>query len=321
VASSCNPWDVLKLGDHLYVTGLFTNKVYKISLADYSVVGSLEVGTAPEGLAAIGQRLFVGVTGGYQNGYANSAVAVVDLDVFSLETSIPVWYNPQYLIPVDGYLHVSCTGNWVDQAGKIDIIDPDTLEHVHRIDLGGNPGSLWKGSDANVYVCEGMNTAVYSYDAAGWQVLHGPQNPLAPGAFAVDGSDSMIALLQANWGTNSTVQIMSPDWIPLQQFTAGLSATDLIVVPEPSADPGDEAQQRMFRLFPNPVHRNGILSIDHSMKGRARLEIFNLRGQKAADHVLTQGRNEIRLPGLAPGVYVFRISAEGMEDRGKLLLR
>lgn len=47
VASSSNPYDVVQEGDYLYVSGLFTNKVYKISLQSYSVVANLDVGVSP----------------------------------------------------------------------------------------------------------------------------------------------------------------------------------------------------------------------------------------------------------------------------------
>jgi len=63
VAPSCNPYAVVKSGDFLYVSGLFTDKLYKISLASNTVVGSLSVGIAPEGLCAYQGNLFVCNTG------------------------------------------------------------------------------------------------------------------------------------------------------------------------------------------------------------------------------------------------------------------
>ncbi|MDD3143665.1 MAG: hypothetical protein PHG32_05660, partial [Candidatus Cloacimonetes bacterium] len=96
VAASSNPYDVLKVGDFLYVTGLFTDKVYKLSLQSSSVVGSVEVGVAPEGLCSDGSRLYVCNTGGYQNNYANSSVSVIDLASFSVAATVPTWTNPQY---------------------------------------------------------------------------------------------------------------------------------------------------------------------------------------------------------------------------------
>lgn len=94
VAPSSNPYDVLKVGDFLYVTGLFTNRVYKLSLQTNSVVKSLEVGAAPQGLCSDGTRLYVCNIGGYYNNYVNSSVSVIDLAFFAVMATVPTWTNP-----------------------------------------------------------------------------------------------------------------------------------------------------------------------------------------------------------------------------------
>ena len=50
ISSSSNPWDVVENNGYLYVSGMFTNKVYKISQESWTVVDQITVGTAPEGL-------------------------------------------------------------------------------------------------------------------------------------------------------------------------------------------------------------------------------------------------------------------------------
>ena len=82
IQASSNPYDVLKVGDYLYVTGLFTNKLYKVSLLTNNVVSSLNVGIAPEGLCSDGSRLYVCNTGGYQFNYSDSSISVIDLNSF-----------------------------------------------------------------------------------------------------------------------------------------------------------------------------------------------------------------------------------------------
>lgn len=320
VEGSSNPWDLLKAGDFLYVSGLFTNKVYKISLDSYSVVASLEVGTAPEGLCAAEGKLFVAVTGGYQNGYANSAVAVIDLDSFSLETTIPVWYNPQCLLAADGYLHVSCTGNWAGQSGKIDIIDLETLTRVQRIDIGGNPYALWKQSSGTVFVGEAMGNATYSYDALSWQLLHGSQDPLSPGAYDIDGNNALIALLQPNWGGNSTLQTMNPDWTPAQLYTVGMTSTAVMVEPANTPVDDENIPQVQVKAFPNPVSGDGMLTFSPGFKGDSPFELYDLRGRRLWSAMVRKGCEEVTLPGLKPGVYLYRLGGVKDSFQGKIVV-
>ena len=160
IAPSSNPWDVVKVDGYLYVTGLFTDTVYKISLQSYSVVAQISVGTAPEALVAHAGKLYVTNTGGYQNDYANSSVSVIDLESFAVTATIPVWHNPQYLLNIGDEIHVSCTGNWTNLAGKVSIINTLTNTVDHTLDIGGNLGGLWKSPDGIVYLGDGMNSGI-----------------------------------------------------------------------------------------------------------------------------------------------------------------
>lgn len=320
VAASANPYDVLKVGEFLYVTGLFTDKVYKISLMSNSVVGSLSVGVAPEGLCSDGNRLFVCNTGGYSNNYANSSVSVIDLDAFTLTTTVPTWTNPQFAEIRGNYLHVSCTGNWTTVQGKLDIINLDTLELAQRLNVGGNPGSLWISPTGTGYLGEGMETALYSYHADSHTLEHGAANPLNFEASMVSGNASMIALLKQNYASNSLVRIYSPDLTLQGTYEVGLASSDILVVAENTAASDELVPVPKLRVYPNPLSRGTALRLDLASAAGAEFRLYNLRGQLVHQKNLAKGEDSIRLEGLSGGIYLYSVEAGGTRHRGKLLI-
>ena len=320
VAASCNPWDVLKAGEFLYVSGLFTNRVYKISLTSGAVVGSLEVGTAPEGLAAGGNRLYVCNTGGYSSGYANSSVTVIDLALFSVVTTIPVWTNPQYAVVRGSHMHVSCTGNWTDITGKVDIIDLNSLTLAQRLDIGGRPGSLWISPGGTAYVGESMGTGLYSYDADSFELQHTAANPLNYSAFAIAGSSDRIALLEQNWSGYSVVRAYDHSFTPLETYTVGLSSTDIAMWVSETASPSETQAAPALRLYPNPLPRNGSLRFNSAAPDPVRFQLYNLRGQRLKTFSGLRNGELITLPGLKPGLYLYRIVQGQQTQTGKLLI-
>jgi len=321
VAASCNPWDVVKAGGYLYVSGLFTNRVYKISLDSFAVVGSLEVGTAPEGLCHYDGKLYVANTGGYQNNYANSSVSVIDLAYFTVTETIAVGTNPQYLMATGGFLHVSCTGNWLDIPGRVDIIDLGTVENIQQIALGGHPNSLWRAPSGIVYVGDGMNTALYSYDAVSYQIYHGAANPLSPAAYAVNGNNDLIALLSSNWGSNSVVYLRHPDLSAWTEYTVGLVGTDIKVAAFNPVGNDDQMQSAALRVYPNPLPAGEVLSLDKVGEGQVEFALYNLRGQKLQHAILAGNERSLRLEQLPAGVYLYRVRCGGSSFQGRLLIK
>ncbi len=319
VAGSANPWDVAADGDYLYVTGYFTDKVYKINRPTGSVIANVNVGISPEGMAIANGKLYVGNTGGYASGYANSSVSVIDLDSFSVIKTIPVWTNPQDLQAHGNEIHVACTGNWATTSGAIDIIDTTTDEQTDRILTGGNPWSLWISPAGTGYIGEGYNSGVYSYDALNHTLLHGEANPLSPGAVAVHGSASITALLSANWGSNGTVYLKDQAWANVGQFTIGLLPTDLWLW-EPGSSAEDEFMpQSTLQIYPNPLSRNGVLTVQSSAKGTTDFSLYNLKGQTVLQQRLVDGKLSLSLQQLklSPGLYFY---SSGNRQTGKLIV-
>ncbi len=321
VAASSNPYDVLKVGEFLYVTGLFTDRVYKLSLLSGGVVGSLLVGVAPEGLCSDGIRLYVCNTGGYQNNYATSSVSVIDLAAFAVTATVPIWTNPQFAEIRGGYLHVSCTGNWNDVAGKLDIIDLNSLELAQRLDVGGNPGSLWISSGGTGYIGEGYGNALYSYDADTHSLEHGALNPLNYEASLVSGNSSLIALLKQNWASNSLVRTYSHDLTPLAWYEVGLSSSDIVVAPDPTNAADELIPPAPFGVHPNPLSRGGTLCLDPARAEAKEFRLYDVKGRLVRAVGLPKGENSLRLDGLPAGVYLWAVRTAGSVSRGKLLIR
>lgn len=321
VAPSSNPYDVLKVGDFLYVSGLFTDKVYKISLQSYSVVGSLNVGVAPEGLCAAEGKLFVCNTGGYAANYAGSSVSVVDLASFSVIGTIPVWANPQYAVLWDGFLHVSCTGNWGDIPGKVDVLDISSLERVQRLDIGGHPGSLWINSAGTAYLGDGMEAGLYSYNADTYQVFHSSANPLNYVAAMVSGNSGLIALLDQNWTSSSVVRTYRSDFTPLGVYNVGLSSSDIVVSSDSPSANDDPLPVPRSALWPNPARSGAELHLAKALPAGAEIRIYNLRGRMLQKHLLDRSGASFVPEALSSGVYLYQIRQGSARSTGKLLIR
>jgi hypothetical protein len=307
VGMGANPWDAVKHGDYLYVTGLVSGKVYMTNSITGSVVASLSVGTAPEALYIVGDKLYVSNTGNYANDYVGSSVAVINLESFELIKSITVNANPQYLSYLDGKLHVSCTGNWASIGGAICIIDTQTDQLVHTIDLGGTPGNILISTEEIAYVADSNGINLYSYDPVNYTVLHGSQDPIANGGSEIAGNSSLIAVLSPNWGSNGSLKIFNQDLSLTGQYTVAMTPTDLKMWIEPSSNEDAGLLNPGIRLYPNPVRMGGTLNIELGKPLKAELQIYNLRGQLISKSPV-DGKTALNLPQeLSSGIYLYKV--------------
>ena len=321
IQASSNPYDVLKVGDYLYVTGLFTNKLYKVSLLTNNVVSSLNVGIAPEGLCSDGSRLYVCNTGGYQFNYSDSSISVIDLNSFSVIETIPVWTNPQFACIYGNYLHIACTGNWSNISGKIDIISLEDFSLVQRLDIGGHPGNIWINNFGIAYVGEGMSNALYSYNASTFEIYHSAHNPLNYNAFMVAGNQEIIALLNQNWTSNSIITVYDYDFNLLNTFSAGISSTDIMVAPSVSSLEDECNIVPQLKIYPNPYSFGKELHFSDKIADSSQLFLYNIRGQIAFQTQIREASSIIIPNELTPGIYLYRIIQGTKKDSGKLLIK
>jgi hypothetical protein len=76
-----------------------------------------------------------------------------------------------------------------------------------------------------------------------------------------------------------------------------------------------------YVLYPNPS--SGRLFIDQigDQINEAHFSLFDLSGRQVFERQINQLVNELDIEGLSDGVYLFRISREGVEKRGKVVIR
>lgn len=318
VANSSNPWDAVLHGENLYVSGLFSGKVYRVNAQSGSVTGWVTVGTAPEALCVSGDKLYVSNAGNYSQDYTGSSVSVIDLPSFSLLATIPVNKNPQYLTLHNGLLHVSCTGNWADIGGSICVIDTNTDVVVNTIPIGGGTGSIWISPLNEALVADSNGANLYRYNAMDFSVLNSSANPLSSGGSEVCGSASFVATLQPNWGDNGTVKILHPDLSYWKQYTVGLYPTDIKVYASPSPIQ-DEVQMPglVLSASPNPVQSGQLLKLKAPFSLHAELKIYNLKGELLTKENMNGSDIAFSTAGLANGCYFYKLS--GTDSQSKSL--
>lgn len=320
VEASSNPWDVLKIGEYLYVTGLFSDKVYKISLADGNVAAFLDVPVSPQGLATDGEYLYVAVTGGYHMNYADSRVCVINLSDFTIETSINVWTNPQFVVVHNGKLHVSSAGNWQNITGKVQIIDIPSWEIEATVELGGQPGSLWIANDERALVGDAYGEGFYMYMADTYQILNGYGNLLQPGGYVVDGTDNEIAVLQYLYEQDCIVYLLNYDLSPKTQYTAAFASSDLKFYTSPTSN-DDLVLQPKLNVYPNPVVKNGVLNFESESKSPMKVSLYDIRGRKVLETQSSSGNVSLDLAGkaLSSGMYLYKIQQRDRIKTGKII--
>lgn len=307
VGMGSNPWDAVKHEDYLYVTGLISSKVYKISTITGAAVGNLTVGPAPEALHIVGNKLYVTNAGNYSNNYAGSSVSVIDLDSFSLVTTIPVSLNPQYLASYEGKLHVSCTGNWTSVGGAICIIDTETDQLEQTVALGGTPGSILIATDEVAYVADSNGLNLYSYDPQALSVIHGSQNPISNGGSEIVGSSSVIAVLSPNWSGNGSVKIFDQNLVLQSQYSVAMMPTDLKMWSESSSNEEHTTPMSTIRVYPNPASRGNSLCFEGDKPIQAELQVFNLRGQLIFTSSFDGKSSLVITQDFASGIYLYRV--------------
>jgi len=180
-----NPYWMAFLNDQvLYVTLLVDNSLAKVDLTTRQVVKTTSVGLSPEGVIVLNGTAFVAVTG-YDFGswsWKQGKVIVYDTRTDSVVDEINVGKNPQFLdIDRQGWLHVSCTGDYGATPGTIYVIDPGAREVLDSIAIGGQPGQISIGPDDIGYLAAGGwigDGEVYTYHAVTGGVLRGPSDPI-----------------------------------------------------------------------------------------------------------------------------------------------
>jgi len=283
IENSSNPYDILIDEDLAYVTGGLINKVYKIDLETDTVENSISVGGNPAGMTILNGKLYVG-NSDYGTGYSNCSVSVIDLLTFSVETTIPTEVNPQFLKAINGNIHVSCGGDWNTIFGKICIIDPILNTVTNTLDIGGVTSNFALMPNNIVYVADGFGSSLYAYDADTFEIIYDSLNPFTPGGTMVTSKNENLFVLGGEWGQNFTVKVLDVNENLINEYTVGLYATDIKIVPEAVSVHDKQIPILQYNLtnFPNPFNPTTTISFNLTTKitENTELNIYNIKGQK-----------------------------------------
>ena len=181
-----NPWTVELTDTNAFVTGLLSDRVYRVDPFGLALVDEAPTGVAPEGLCVADGKLYVANTGFHFDTftYDPGTVSVLHLGDLSLAATIPVGLNPQECVRApDGRVHVICTGDFFSTAGRVHVIDPSTDTVTDSLDVAGYPGAAATTLDGTVYLnvtTLTFGTEIWSYDASTLTFGFDGGDPLLP---------------------------------------------------------------------------------------------------------------------------------------------
>jgi YVTN family beta-propeller protein len=320
IGASTNPYDILVLGDFAYVTGALSNRLYKIDLLTDTVIADIAVGNNPAGMAVWGSKLYVGNTD-YASGNYESSLTVIDLTSFAVTGEISTDSNPQYLISYNNMIHVSCTGNWNDVMGSVQIIDPLVDEVIETLEIGGYPGSITAMNNGIIYIGDSLNLGVYAYNAEDLEIIYSAALPFTPGASTVAAADDLLFTLGGEWGQNFTLRVYNNEEELQNSFQVGLYATDLII--ETAGSGAEEAfvePEVTLTNYPNPFNPTTVISFQVSgvRDQEIVLCLYNIKGQKIKKYAIFNFQSSIIWDGVdetgkpvSSGIYYYSLEING----------
>ncbi len=344
------PNDIIIKDNFAYVTGSMLNKLYKIDLTNDDLIGSINVGLAPQGMGVYENTMFVANTG-YDLGagtYEQGTLSVVDLIDFSVIDTIEVDLNPTCMELVNNELHVVCTGNYVNYLGKINIIDPETIEIQDVLEIGGSPASISYGSDEKVYLGNAWPAGVYVYNPVTLEIETIAGDGTFLGGNTLTTFDQYLAVVDAqDYIQNSIVRFYSlTDYQLIWEIEVGVGATD-VKFHDPSSPAADNEiiieYPRLLGNYPNPFNPSTTISFNISRKDAkdaetcplGRIVIYNVKGQKVKTFDVTlsgvegcqgtvnwHGTDENNQP-VSSGVYLYQLKVGNKfsQTRKMLLLK
>ncbi len=116
------------------------------------VIETVEVGSKPEGIVNLGNKLFV-ANSGWGTG---TTVSVIDVSSFKVTKEITVKINPQTVLEDGANVYVISTGSYNgDQNGMISEINPSSLTVTDTLLIPKNPGKATVASNNQILVING----------------------------------------------------------------------------------------------------------------------------------------------------------------------
>lgn len=147
IADQASPRNLIPVtAEKAYVTNLLGNTVSIIDLTELEETGTIPVGSNPEGIARVGDRVYV-ANSGFGNG---NTVSVINTETDQVIDTIEVGDNPVTVqSDASGRVWVVCVGAFGDfndpnddTPGEVIVINGEDGSILEEIFIGGHPGDL-----------------------------------------------------------------------------------------------------------------------------------------------------------------------------------
>lgn len=155
--------------------------VAEIDTTSLNIGRKVKVGRQPEGLAVVGQKLYVANSGGYNPSNYERTVSVIDLKTFTKTKDIDVAINLNRLkVDSDGDIYVSSRGDYYSIASKLFVIDTKTDLVKKTFDIAC--ANLWIAGD-QAYVIGSEFNYTTSENVITYSLINTKTETLLPQSF------------------------------------------------------------------------------------------------------------------------------------------
>ncbi|RMG68138.1 MAG: hypothetical protein D6715_03045, partial [Calditrichaeota bacterium] len=321
LGSGTNPWSIEFVNDSVAAVSLWlTNSVALVNVKQGQLVQTIPVGVTPQGMAVLGNRLYVANAGFVAPGqYDPGTLSVVDLTTRQVVDTIAVGLNPQAVQPDGaGRLVVVCSGDYGAVGSELDVVDPaqGSVIQVQPLNVVGT--SLGVNGLGKAFITTfGSGTLVYDLNAQSFD--RDETNPLKGGpGVAFDGENNAYladflsdSVFVYNTGYQQTAAYLVGDG------PVALAVFDPTVV---GIEPHGRPLSGTFRLhpnYPNPFNPETVIEFELPAAQQVRLEVLDVLGRRVRlllQGYLPAGTHQVRWDGrtesgreAAAGTYFYRL--------------
>jgi len=319
--NSSNPWHIKIHAGFGYVTGLFTGKLYRFNLNDFSEVAELYLGVTPQAMLADDELLYVTLTNTQYPVYGQGKVCIVDLNTFSVVNEVNVGTNPQgMIIDSAGKIHVVCTGNYGEIMTSIVIFDSESHEILHTIPAISFYTSIQFGLDGMVYAGNGFGLGFLRYNPETYAVLNDYGTTLFPGGESLLFDDNYTYVLEpGNYYFPSKFHVYDSRMDLVHELALGIGANAMVMRIDEDVSVVDIVKPKGLEIktYPNPFMSQvkiEVIGDEHEYQ----VEVFNIKGQKVYESKEKSFTWDGK--GMPSGVYMVRVKGEREMGIKKLLL-
>ena len=306
-----------------YVSGNGLGKVYKINLDTDEIVGSVDVGIAPQGMEIAGSKLFVANTGFNMSDYTytDGTVSVIDLDTFTNVHTIATDINPTSIKKIGENIYVICTGNYANVMGYVDVFNYTNFQSISQISFDtAISGLAYDENNNRFFVGTPLGNGVYVCSANDNIIQHNANEGLFAGGTALCIAENYLAVVDPNnWTENSHIRFYNlSDFSLVSDAEAGVGATDVKFYTGTVDNDNVLIEASDFsNCYPNPFNISSYkvdMKIDYNGKDSQNIKysVYNLKGQKIFESTIIG--NKITWNGkddngfkVSSGVYYFKI--------------